>query len=849
LKQLHEITDGWAAGIVLMMEGIKVRGIESVLSEVHVSNEIFHYFAKEVFEKAESGTKDFLLKTSFFPQMSIGMAQTLTKNPEAKRILSDLSLRNYFTRRHESEIAFYQYHSLFREFLQVLAKERLDSKDLSKIEKEAAMILEANGRIEDAMELLIEAEDWPDVVGLILKHAPKLASQGRGQTLEGWIKSLPESLFEEEPWLLYWAGVCRLPFSPSQSHDFFERAFNQFRSRRNTTGIFLSLSGLIDSRMFGFSDLKPLDQTFVLLDKVFQEFPSFPSPEIEARLTASMLCAIFLRQPQHPDFEKRAERALSLLQNTPDLNVRMQTLQALVAHRLYSGEFSKVESVLHSFHGLVQSPGVTPLLLITLKDLEAFYYWLTAAFEENQKAAKEGLELASTTGVHLMDVHLLAHGTGGALGSGDMEAAEAFIKKMEPYLDQMSSYGSSFYYFSSLWVSLIHGDLSKALSQAELALKSAVEVGNPQTEAYCHIGYALVLHELKREQEALNHLAESRALARTAKIPIAEFMCFLAEAQFAFDKGDEQSGMPFLKKALSIGREKGYVNTYYWRPSVMANLCEKALEANIEVDYVQNLIRKRNLMPDPPPYECEQWPWALKINTLGRFELMKDQEPIAFPSKAPRRTLSLLKAIIASGREGAGEEQLVDTLWADADGDTAKQAFETALHRLRKLLGNEKFILLREGHVKLNPRNCRVDAYAFEQLLDQAEAIGSIPLLEKAIDLYQGTFLADDPGEPWILSYRERLRSKFIRSIRKLGSWFEENGQKEMAIEYYERGLEVESLAEEFYQQLMICFKSLGRKTEALAVYNRCRSILESVLGIEPSHNTKAIYNTLRQGG
>ncbi len=474
---------------------------------------------------------------------------------------------------------------------------------------------------------------------------------------------------------------------------------------------------------------------------------------------------------------------------------------------------------------------------------------MTAAFEENQKVVTEGLDLASSAGVHLFDIYFLGHGAAGALSSGDMEAADAFIKKMASYLDQMPLHGSSFYYLLSSWASLISGDLSKALSQAELGLKSAVEAGNPQSEAYHHVGYALVLHELKREKEALNHLAESHALARSAKVPIAEFMCFLAEAQFAFDKGDEQSGLASLKKALSIGREKGYVNTYYWQPSVMANLCKKALEAGIEVDYVQNLIRKRNLMPDPPPYECEQWQWPLKINTLGRFELMKNQEPIAFPSKAPRRTLSLLKAVIASGGEGAGEEQLMDTLWPDADGDTAKQAFETALHRLRKLLGNEKFILLREGHVKLNPRNCMVDAHTFEQLLEQTEATGSIPLLKKAIDLYQGTFLADDPGEPWILSYRERLRSKFIRSIRKLGSYFEENGQKEMAIEYYERGLEVESLAEEFYQQLMTCFKSLGRKTEALATYNRCRSILESVLGIEPSHNTKAIYNTLRQDG
>ena len=497
LEQLYEITDGWAAGIVLLMEGMKVRSLESVLSEMHVSREIYRYFAKEIFEKEEPGMRDFLLKTSFLPQMSSRMAEALTANPQAQRILSDLTLRNFFTQRHESQVALYQYHPLFREFLQALTRETFAPKDLLQIEKEAAMILEANGRTEDAMELFIKVEDWPDVVGLVLKHTPELASQGRGQTLEGWIKSLPESIVQEEPWLLYWVGVFRLPLSPSQSHDFFEKAFTLFRARRDTAGIFLSLSGLFDSTIFGFSDFKPLDQTIALLDQVVKEFPFFPSTEIEARLTTSVLVAIVLRQPQHPDFEKRAERALSLLQQTLDFNVKVQTLQALIVDGLFSGEFSKAESALDSLRGLARSPDVTPLLQIVLKVLEAFYYWLTAAFEENQRAVTEGLELSSATGVHLMDIYLLGHGAAGALSSGDMKAADAFIKKMASYLNQRSLWGNSLYYRLSSWTLLIHGDLSKALSQAELCLKFSMEAGNPRTEAYHHVGYALVLHEVK----------------------------------------------------------------------------------------------------------------------------------------------------------------------------------------------------------------------------------------------------------------------------------------------------------------------------------------------------------------
>ena len=138
-----------------------------------------------------------------------------------------------------------------------------------------------------------------------------------------------------------------------------------------------------------------------------------------------------------------------------------------------------------------------------------------------------------------------------------------------------------------------------------------------------------------------------------------------------------------------------------------------------------------------------------------------------------------------------------------------------------------------------------VDVHAFEQLLDRAEANGPIPLMEKAVAFYKGPFLGD-PAEPWATSYQERLRSKLIRAIGKLGLYFEKHGNKEKAIEYYQKGLEVDNLAEEFYQRLMACYKSGGRKADALSVYDRCRKALLSTLGVEPSTRTKAIYESLR---
>ena len=63
---------------------------------------------------------------------------------------------------------------------------------------------------------------------------------------------------------------------------------------------------------------------------------------------------------------------------------------------------------------------------------------------------------------------------------------------------------------------------------------------------------------------------------------------------------------------------------------------------------------------------------------------------------------------------------MTDALWPEAEGDAAHVSFNTTLHRLRKLIENEKTIQLREGRVTLDRKHCWVDVWAFERVLGMA---------------------------------------------------------------------------------------------------------------------------------
>ena len=244
--------------------------------------------------------------------------------------------------------------------------------------------------------------------------------------------------------------------------------------------------------------------------------------------------------------------------------------------------------------------------------------------------------------------------------------------------------------------------------------------------------------------------------------------------------------------------------------------------------------------------------WPLKIYTLGRFELPRDNKPIEPSRKEPRKPFTMLKTLIALGGKDVSETQISDILWPETEGDKAHNSFKTTLSRLRQLIGIQDAILIHEGQITLNPGLCWVDLWEFERLLDNAEdaarlgyKVKSLRYIESSVGIYHGNFLAGDIAEPWTFFIRDRSRDRLFRNLIKLGTYLEDENQFEKALECYIKGIEIYELAEEFYQKLIKCYHRLGRNDEALNVYDRLKRILAATIKRSPSSKTECIVKTL----
>jgi len=852
ILRIHKTADGWVAGIILMLESAKGKGIGPKNLENLSREEIFGYFATEIFDKSDKDLQEFLLKTALLPKMSAKMAEKLTGFCSAGRILSQLCRTHYFTEKRFQMESIYQYHPLFREFLLSQGKEILPADAQSILGSQAAMLLEEAGQTEAAIPLLRDIGNWDEIVPLIMKHAPILLSQGRHKTLEEWLDFLPKAVLERHPWPLYWKGVCLSPFSPSLARPFFEKALEKFQNQKDASGFFLAWSELVLTIYYEFDDFSPLDRWVRLLEESMLEFREFPDKEIGARAASSMLMALINRQPWHPKIEEWADLTLSLSKSCSNIYEQMNAISQVVIYRIFIRDFKKGLAANDLLRQKQYSRNAPPLAILNAKLAEVIYYRYSGFHEKCMQSLSEGMDLSREKGIHVHENIFLSMGVLSALNVGDSKTVRELLAKLEPSLSDPKSWKALRYHISKAREALSRGDSGEASLNADSALKLVTDVGTPLTSFFCHLIKTHASHELGKRKEALNHLAQASHLASRIRSNLLKFLVLLTKALYAFEDQKQEAGLSSLRHALTIGREEGYFDTYIDQPKAVSKLCSKALEAGIEIEYVQELIRRLNITREKPALHLENWPWPLKIFTLGRFELLKDGKPIRFS----RKPLTMLKALIALGGKEVKEDQITDILWPEADGDVAHQSFDTTLHRLRQLIGFHEAVQIREGLITLDSRCSWVDAWAFESLVDQAdtawkkrgEMTESIRQTQKAIALYQGAFLPGEASEPWTNSLRERLRSKFLRCVIKLGHYWQLNEDWEKAADCYQKGLEVDDIIEQFYQNLMMIYQQLDRRTEALSVYSRCKRTLSSALGIEPSLETEAIHKSLLAG-
>lgn len=848
---LYRQMGGWAAGIVLTIEHAKTQDMAMSGRASETPEAMFQYLAGEVMERLAPDVQSLLLKTSVLSDISVLLAERLSNLSHAGEILSSLHASRHFTERREGPELWYRYHPLFRDFLLHRARQILGPTEFRTLQRTAASLLMSVGRIEDGVLLLQAAEDWEGLAPVILGQAEALVSAGRIQTLEGWMRSIPESIRHQIPWLNFWLATTRVSFSPDEAYELFDDTLAQFRVQGERTGALLSWCGAVRAVLIRWTGLGRITKLLELFPTIHPEGAPYPSVEVEAHVADCMAGAIMQAQPYRHDARTWLDRAFSLSDHLPPA-VQTGSRYMTEIYYLWFGDFASARAGLEQFSSLSQSRQWNPITTIFFHATSATYAWFDSEFDLCRMHVGKARDLVNRSGLHIWDGLIISQGVAGELLAGNLPAAEALLREEDAVTQHLGGIHRAHFLHLFAWFKLLRGDFHEALEHIQHSIDLiAAEGGHMFGEGINMLLGAHSLRQLGRQAEAGQWVERTMQIGDQMQSDLLRFGAWVMTAQLAFDRGDETLGLNALRKGLMIGETRGLMQYPGRQPDVMAALCAKALNAGIQVPFVQRMIQKHRFPAPQGAWGIDAWPWRVRIRLLGKLAVEIDGQPMEQHRKAPHRLLELLAAIIAFGGQDVPVTRLTDALWPEADGDAAQETFKKSLARLRHLLGIDEVIQLHKGCVSLNREICWVDAQAFEAGVKEAERRTRFD--DGAVDgdqvqaLYKGPFLALETIPVWANPYREELRRRFVRLILRRVEQALAKRQTEAAARGLEQALEVDPLAETLYQRLIPLLAANGRQTDAASWYHRCKFALARWDARQPSPETQQLLKTLQR--
>ena len=836
---LYDASQGWAAGVVLAVESTKTVG--ATQRTPHGFEALFDYFAAEIFQGLSPTAQELLMRTSCLSELTARDACELAGHDDAGAVLESFVKRNYFTFRlprgswaggREDN---YRYHPLFRHFLVEQAARRLSDETRRKLKQRAAELCADSGRLEQAVQLLLELGEWSRLAEWIPRAAPALIEQGRHGVLSAWLAQVPESLPDRSRgWLLYWKATASVPFDPNVAYVIYTRAFEAFGSARDGDGVFLAWAGAVEALFYGWGSFHPFDHWIDALERILEAM-SPSSLAIEGRVTGVLFGAMTFRRPSDPSFEHWEKRVRRFLYMTRVLDTNHYVMLAIqVFHNdLWRGRVAKARALLDSLDGPVRSKNASPIAVLAWFTMRALYGHFTGDGEESVRAADEGLAFAEQSGVHFWDFLLLAQGAFGKLVRSDVSGARDYIVRMHAALHPERHLENMCYLDALAQTALADGKPAEALAYSKGAVDAAVRMGTLFAEATLRVGTSVAHFECKQYDAAGAELARAEALAEITGSLVLSARCRLARAEYALATGDRRTAETHLAQAFRVCREQGYHGLPWWRHEAMRDLCELALCAGVEREFSRTLVKKWGFLPSARGRALAEWPFRVKVFCLRRqLKVLIDERPLSFDSKAQRKPLELLQALIAFGGRDVGEQRLAEALWPDSEADAAEQALSTTLHRLRRLLGASA-VRRADQKLTLERNECWVDCLACEALWEGETGDGTA---DRSLELYRGAFLQDCDA-PWAEFYRQRLATKFVRFVERRAGTLD----FPRAVELYERAVEAEPTSEFLYRSLIALLRDHGATARAADVYRQCCKNLESSFGCGPSSETRRV--------
>jgi LuxR family transcriptional regulator, maltose regulon positive regulatory protein len=890
VPRLYKATEGWIGGITMLSEIFKKMPREALREfledkwPISYLLSIFQYFGREVFSHLSTFHQEFLLKSSLFSDLDNETVRSFFPETLGEDLLRTLARKNLFIKGlpDPKRGMVFHYHPLFKIYLGTLFRSRLVREEIKALQIQAGVHYTQLGSPDKAIPHFLESGSYAEAANLIKEIGLTMIRQNRLADLSLWLRELPPSLIESDPWLLLFQTIPNRYLNLMESIELLKKVTTLFREQENPSGLLLALAFLIEAELtLGIyrPDLIEEAETFLktlpsntflyecthlyvhiglahslrgnprrgywACQNAYILSKRLSDPLLQAMALAnSVICLTILGELQSAERFLKEMDAISW--KSPSTEIRFHHSLSRITFLIVAGQAREALNHCRTLQGEIEEQGLLHLyplvllhkqvaLLYDYKDAEA-----TLVGQQLEDLA-EGLNSGFLKGVTQFLLALSAYRT------QKHSRALAIVDRILPLFREGPSQTQLYYWGSRLLRVLLsgRGNPSKTVEEAQEILSYFTSIESHLFQAECHLALGLFLHEDGRENKARDHLQQGFGLIR--KREFQHFMlispadtvraCMLINgAPAASDNTSEPTSWLVFKKFGHQAQEELMRLCGHSNPQVR----QKAWEGRRFVHRSQRPV--------------------LRIETFGGLRLHLNDQPVdekVWERSQPRK---LLLALLSQENEKAHKELLIEALWPDEEMESGGKNFKTALQRLRKSLEPElspdfgsSYVHLHQNMVFLDEELCRLDLRQFNELYREGvnkeksgDHQGALDFFTRSLHLYQGDLLPEEQDAPWVEKRRESIRNTFIDLLTRTAGLYEKNGAFKKAVGCLKQVVEADPLSEENYRTLMSLYDSKKMFNEALRVYEGCRKALKAGLDTRPGPMTEALYQGIK---
>ncbi len=229
---------------------------------------------------------------------------------------------------------------------------------------------------------------------------------------------------------------------------------------------------------------------------------------------------------------------------------------------------------------------------------------------------------------------------------------------------------------------------------------------------------------------------------------------------------------------------------------------------------------------------------VIAVSVLDVVELHRDGERV--PVRRGKTTEVLVRLALEAGVM-VRTDRLIEDLWADEAGGTARNVLQTKVSRLRRALGDAALVTGTSAGYTLEVDPSAIDALEVLHLAEEASALrragdpsAALASCTRALAMFQGEILSAAGDAEWVIPYRARLEEVRLGLIEDQLAARVDLGAAGEVIGELEGVVSVHPLREGLWALLMVALYRDGRQADALATYQRVRNVLADELGLDP---------------